>query len=74
MNAKRARKDTELHFKTRIKNKISLHFGGQHYTRNIFQKDYDEVAEDIFDMSNVRGFKEIEKKKKRMFILCYVFG
>ena len=33
------------------------------------------MTEDIFDMSNVRIFKEIEKKKKRgMFIRCYVFG
>ena len=28
-----------------------------------FKKIYDEVPEDIFDMSNVRLFKEIEKKK-----------
>ena len=40
-------------------------------TRNIFKKIYDEVTEDIFDMSNVRTFnKEIEKKKKEIFILC----
>ena len=26
---------------------------------------YDEVTEDIFDMSNVRIFKEVEKKKMR---------
>ena len=32
-------------------------------TRNIFKKIYDEVTEDIFDMSNVRIFKVIEKKK-----------
>ena len=32
------------------------------------------MTEDIFDMSNVRIFKEIEKKKWGMFILCYVFG
>ena len=32
------------------------------------------MTEDIFDMSNVRMFKEIEMKKWRMFILCYVFG
>ena len=31
-------------------------------TRNIFKKINDEVSEDIFDMSNVRNFKEIEKK------------
>ena len=30
---------------------------------NVFEKIYDEVTEDIFDMSNVRFFKEIEKKK-----------
>ena len=32
---------------------------------NIFlkKKIYDEVPEDIFDMSNVRIFQEIEKKK-----------
>ena len=37
---------------------------------------YDEVTEDIhvFEMSNVRILKEIEKKKWGMFILCYVFG
>ena len=36
-------------------------------TRNIFKKKiYDEVIEDIFDMSTVRIFnKEIEKKKMR---------
>ena len=28
-----------------------------------FKKIYDEVTEDIFDMSNVRIFIEIEKKK-----------
>ena len=27
------------------------------------KKIYDEVTEDIFDMSNVRFFKEIEKNK-----------
>ena len=36
------------------------------------------MTEDIFDVSNVRIFTEIEKKKKMggggMFILCYVFG
>ena len=33
-------------------------------TRNIFKKKiYDEVPEDIFDMSNMVIFKEIEKKK-----------
>ena len=33
-------------------------------TRNIFLKNiYYEVTEDIFDMSKVRIFKEIEKKK-----------
>ena len=43
-------------------------------TRNIFKKKiHDEVTEDIFDMSNVRFFKEIEKKTWVMFILCYVF-
>ena len=31
-------------------------------TRNIFKKVYDEVTEDLFDMSSVRIFKEIEKK------------
>ena len=34
---------------------------------------YDEVTEDIFDMSNARIFKEIEKEKLAMFILRYVF-
>ena len=29
-----------------------------HVSRNIFKKIYDEVTEDIFDMSNVRVFKE----------------
>ena len=37
------------------------------------KKIYDEVTEDIFDMSDVIIFKEIEKKKWGMFILCYVF-
>ena len=32
--------------------------------------DEDEVTEDIFDMSNVRIFKDFEKKKMGMFILC----
>ena len=34
------------------------------------------MTEGIFDMSNVRIFKEIEKKKwgGGVFILCYVFG
>ena len=32
--------------------------------RNIFKRIYDEVTEDIFDMSNVRIFKEIETEKK----------
>ena len=35
---------------------------------------FDEMTEDIFDLSNQRIFKEKEKKKLRMFILCYVFG
>ena len=35
---------------------------------------YDEVTEDIFDVSNVRIFKENEREKLGMFILCYVFG
>ena len=43
-------------------------------TRNILKKTYHEVAEGIFDMSNVRIFKEIEKQKWGMFILCYVSG
>ena len=29
----------------------------------LLKKTYDKVTEDIFDMSNVRIFKEIEKKK-----------
>ena len=32
------------------------------------------MANDIFDMSNVIFFKEIEKKKWGMFILCYEGG
>ena len=41
----------------------------------LLKKIYDEVIEDIFGMSNVRIFKEIEKNKKwGMFILCYGFG
>ena len=41
----------------------------------LLKKIYDEVTEDIFDMSNVRIFnKEIEKKKRGMFILCHFFG
>ena len=38
------------------------------------KKICDEVTADIFDMSNMRIFEEIEKKKGGMFILCYVFG
>ena len=41
-------------------------------TRNIIKKIHDEVTKDIFDTSNVRIFYEIETKKWRMFILCYV--
>ena len=29
------------------------------------KKIYDEITDDIFDMSNVRIFKEIEREKKR---------
>ena len=43
-------------------------------SRNIFLNIYHEMTEDIFDISNVRMFKEIEKKKWGMFILRYVFG
>ena len=52
-------------------------------TRIIFKKIYDEVKEDMFDMSNVSIFNESKKKKKHFFsgvgggcrsILCYVFG
>ena len=32
------------------------------------------MTEDIFDMGNLRIFKEIEKKNWGKFILCYVFG
>ena len=32
---------------------------------------YDEVTENIFNMSNVSIFEEIEKKKWGMFILYY---
>ena len=32
------------------------------------------MPEDIFDMSNVRTFKENEKKKWGMIIRCSVFG
>ena len=38
------------------------------------KKIYDEVTEDIFDMSNMSIFKGIEEKKWRMFILCFIFG
>ena len=38
------------------------------------KKIYDEVPEDIFDMSNMVIFKEIEKKTMGMFKLCSVFG
>ena len=41
---------------------------------NILRKIYDKVTEGIFDMINVRFFKEIGKKKMGMFILCYFFG
>ena len=37
------------------------------------KKIYEKVTEGMFDMSNVRIFKEVEKKQG-MFILCYVFG
>ena len=40
---------------------------------NIFKKIYEEVTEDIFDMDNVRMFLKKLRRKKRMFILCYVF-
>ena len=42
-------------------------------TRNIFKKIYDEVTENIFDMSNVSSLKKL-REKWEMFILCYVFG
>ena len=32
------------------------------HTRNIFKKIYDEVTEDIFDMSNVRILKKLRIK------------
>ena len=44
------------------------------HNKKYLKKIYDEVTEDIFDMSNVQIFKEIEKKKCGMFILCYIFG
>ena len=40
----------------------------------LLKKIYDEVTEDIFDMSNVRIFKEIEKKMGDVYTLLYVFG
>ena len=43
------------------------------YKKYLKKKDI-RVANDIFDMSNVKIFKEIEKKKWRMFILCYEWG
>ena len=46
----------------------------QKYQEISLKNIYDEVTHDIFDMSIVRFFKEIEKKKIRMSILCYVFG
>ena len=36
-------------------------------TKISLKKIYDEVTEDIFDMSNVRLFKEIEKKNEGCF-------
>ena len=33
------------------------------YKKYLFKK-YDVVTEDIFDMSNMRIFKEVEKKEK----------
>ena len=33
-----------------------------HSNLSLKKKIYDEVTEDIFDMSNVRIFKEIERK------------
>ena len=35
------------------------------YKIHLQKKVYDEVTDDIFDMSNVRTFKEIEKKNDR---------
>ena len=37
-------------------------------TRIIFKKIYDEVKEDMFDMSNVSIFNESKKKKKHFFL------
>ena len=42
--------------------------------QEISLKVYDEVREDIFDMSYVSFLKEIEKKKIGMFILFYAYG
>ena len=49
-------------------NVISLN-NGLYLTRNIFKKIYDEVTKDIFNMSNVRFFKEIEKKKGFLYFV-----
>ena len=38
------------------------------------KKIYDKTTEGILDMSNVRIFKEIEKKTWGIFIPCYDFG
>ena len=42
--------------------------------RHIGEQGLYVCSEDKFDMSNVGNFKEIEKKKWGMLILCYVFG
>ena len=39
----------------------------------LYKKIYDEVKVDLYDMSNVRIFREIEKKKMGD-LFCYVFG
>ena len=46
------------------------------YTKNIFfiKKIYDEVTEDIFDMSNVRIFNNhIEKKTRNVAVTWRMF-
>ena len=62
-----AKSDPFLHFDKipRIKT-FDIYLKKCKYNQEIsLKKTYDEVTKDIFDMSNVRNFKEIEKKKMR---------
>ena len=43
---------------------VVYHIEVNNFIRVSLQKIYDDVTEDIFNISNVRILKEIEKKKK----------